>query len=433
MESPSTLLADRHVCLVTNGHIASNPRAVKEADALVEAGARVTVVAAQTLDWLKTADADLAAKRRWTYFPVDVTARARRGSYAINAAARRIASLLPAACWRLPGVAEAAFSRTTRPLRLAALGVEAELYIAHNLAALPAAAGVAAARGAKLGFDAEDLHSEELMDTPSNRKQRLLARTIEDRYMPRCDQLTASAPMISAHYAARYRHEVTTILNVFPLGAAAAASTPRVGPPSLYWFSQTIGPGRGLEPVIDAMPAMKCRAALHLRGAWAPGYEAVLRRRARDAGVADRLHAHPRGDPEDMVRLASVHDIGLSIELTERRGAEVQLTARAACLPNKLFTYLLAGLPVLLSDTPAQAELHAGLGEAAALIPLERRDRIAETVDQWLLDEAALRKRKRKALELAASRFNWDLEKKIFLGRVARTLASRAQPSGAPA
>ena len=53
------------VCLVTTGQPACNPRLVKEADALAEAGFDVHVVAAYSADWATDADRDLVKSRRW--------------------------------------------------------------------------------------------------------------------------------------------------------------------------------------------------------------------------------------------------------------------------------------------------------------------------------------------------------------------------------
>ena len=52
------------VCLVTTGHPATNPRLVKEADALAGAGYAVRVVAATFLPWADQADAEFA-ERPW--------------------------------------------------------------------------------------------------------------------------------------------------------------------------------------------------------------------------------------------------------------------------------------------------------------------------------------------------------------------------------
>lgn len=405
------MLAGKRICLVTNGHIASNPRLVKEADALVGVGATVTVVAAQTLSRLKAFDEDVLARRDWKLVTVNASRDAGSGHYVAQIMRRRLASALPQRSWSVPGVAEAAWSRITSSIGKAATAIEADLYIAHNLAALPAAAKAARRHRARLGFDAEDLHSEELPDTPANRKLRALARRIEDRYVPQCDYVTASSPMIGAAYSERYGCSAVAVLNVFPLSARAPQQLERGKEPSLYWFSQTIGKGRGLEFFLTAMRDMRCRATLELRGAWAPGYESVLMDLARRARVADRLRIQAAAPPDDMVRLAAAHHAGLSVEPTETKNREL-------CLGNKIFTYLLAGLPVILSDTPAQRELAKSLGEAALVVALADPPAVARALDEWLTDESRLRAARAAARQAADATFNWDVEKAKFLAAV---------------
>ena len=65
-----------------------------------------------------------------------------------------------------------------------------------------------------------------------------------------------------------------------------------------------------------------------------------------------------------MARLAAQHDVGLASELSTPPNRAISLT-------NKVFTYLLAGIPVLLSNTPAQRGLAAELGEAAQVVDLK--------------------------------------------------------------
>src|SRR5262245_7998845 len=61
----------RRVCLVTTGQPSTNPRLVKEADALSAAGYDVTVVGAFGGDWAIQADRSLLAQKPWAFDLVD--------------------------------------------------------------------------------------------------------------------------------------------------------------------------------------------------------------------------------------------------------------------------------------------------------------------------------------------------------------------------
>jgi glycosyltransferase involved in cell wall biosynthesis len=79
-----------------------------------------------------------------------------------------------------------------------------------------------------------------------------------------------------------------------------------------------------------------------------------LREVAERAGVADRLHLLDQPPPDEALRFLATADLGL---IPARRSA-----AHDVALPAGLFDYLQAGVPVLVSDCPAQAELVRALG-----------------------------------------------------------------------
>jgi glycosyltransferase involved in cell wall biosynthesis len=405
----------RSVCIVSPGHLASNPRAVKEADALHEAGYRVTVVAAADLAAsVRPFDEEIVARAPWTAVRVRRGSRAARMASCAAAAAVRAAHLPATAI--PPWLAAAAHSPQTPGLARAACAVPADLYIAHYVAALPAAAAAARRHGAALGYDAEDFHAGE---QPGDSSKAALVQAIERAFLGGCSHITAAAPMIADGYAEIYGKRPITVLNVFPLPERDDAESPldRKAGEGLraYWFSQTIGLDRGLQSFVQAMARTRARVTLHVRGSdeWQHGN--ALRALAHELGIADRIELLPIASPLDMVKLARAYDIGLSLETDVSE-------SRRRCLTNKIFTYLLAGQPVLMSDTPAQAALARELGDAAALVSLADPASIAEQLDRWALSPGKLRAARQAARQLARIRYNWQVEQQVFLASVNQAL-----------
>jgi glycosyltransferase involved in cell wall biosynthesis len=124
--------------------------------------------------------------------------------------------------------------------------------------------------------------------------------------------------------------------------------------------------------------------------------------------------------PDQMVGLAAAYDIGLSLEteVTE---------SRRLCLTNKIFTYLLAGVPVMMSDTPAQRILAPDLGAAAALVSLTDPEGMAGALDRLAQSAAALNEAKATASRLGRQRYNWDVEKQVLLDSVASAFARHSR------
>jgi glycosyltransferase involved in cell wall biosynthesis len=407
------------VCIITPVALGSNPRVVKEAGALQENGHDVTVISTRTLALVDRRDDTVLANAAWSSYRLDF--RSRGNAWRLRRAVQTGYEL----GFSIAGygsIADRALSPFTRPLAAAARRLPADLYIAHYPAALPAAAIAARRHGALYAFDAEDFHLGDLPDEPQYEPQRRLIRTIETRYLSRCAYITAASPGIADAYADAYEiARPTVVLNVFPRAQAPwnpmPAGTAEPGP-SLYWFSQTIGPDRGIECAVRAIGRARARPHLHLRGTPASGFLGRLQTIGLEAGVADRLHILTPAAPSEMERLAASNDVGFSGEPGHTGNNRV-------ALGNKLFTYLLAGLPVVLSDIPAHRAFAPQLGNAARLYITEDAESLAAALDFLLEDRIFLATARVAAFRLGQTRFNWDIEKAKLLEIVATVLASR--------
>jgi glycosyltransferase involved in cell wall biosynthesis len=409
------------VCLVTPGHLSTNPRLVKEADALAGAGYEVSIVASRFIGWADEADRELDG-RDWAVTKVGFGPYAGKVGRVRQGIRRRLFEQLFRLIGPLPWVAEGAFHPVIPGLTRAACAVKADLYIAHNLAALPAAGRAAEVHGARLGFDAEDFHSGELPDGPGSRRARSVVRAIEARYLPRCDHLTAASPGIARAYSTAYGiREPVVVLNVFPRRDAPPApvvSGAIDSRGSLYWFSQTIGPDRGLETAIEAIGRSVSRPLLVLRGNPAAGYRERLMALASRCGAGDGIRFETLAAPGKLVKMAAPHDLGLA--------SEVPVTEnRSICLTNKIFTYLLAGVPVLASATTAQARIARQMPGALFLYPPGDAEALSRLIDDLLLSPTALAQARRAAWELGQGRYNWEAEQAVFLASVVAVLKEK--------
>lgn len=404
----------RRICLVTPGNLAANPRIVKEADALQEAGYAVTAVVSDFSQGLRRFDDEIIGHAKWRV----IQARRAPSERYIRVAARLAARVIDGVGADIPAaIAAPASGGPVATLRRAACAVSADLYIAHYTAALPAAGEAAARHGALLGFDAEDFHSGEGDGSPAESRRMAMVRAVEAKWLPHCRHLTAASPLIAKAYASAYGVPTpVSVLNVFPLKMAPKQGAPprHAGAPlRAYWFSQTIGLDRGLQPFLQAMAQTGTRIELDLRGADPWGHGATLLALARDLGIADQVRVLPMASPDEMVRLAAAYDVGLSLETDVSEN-------RQFCLANKTFTYLLAGVPVVMSDTPAQRLLAPDLGEAASLVSLSDPKGIALALDRLAgnLDAA-----KAHAARLGHERYNWETEKAVLLASVEAAFA----------
>jgi len=402
--------ARKRICIVTPGQIGSNPRVVKEADTLHAAGYDVTVVATRMMDLVEPRDRALMQRIPWKIHRVDLGSR---WAWRVRRVAQNVGlSIYRTTKWdRAAGYA---FSPFVPALMGEAAKVAADLYIAHYPAALPAAAAAARQHNALLAYDAEDFHLGQSPDGPDYDEERALLRAVEGSHIRKCAFVTAASPGIASALVDAYEIQPPhVLLNVFPLDQAPVALT-RCGDveprPSIYWFSQTIGPNRGLECAIRAIGLAKTKPHLYLRGTPTGNYEEALRALAAESDAEGRVHLLPPEVPDEMARVASRFDVGLCSEPGHTTNSRIALT-------NKLFTYCLAGLPPLMSDVPAQTAFAELTGLQDLVFPRNDAIALAAIVDQSL-NERRLEELRGRVWKFGQERWNWEHESAILLSAV---------------
>jgi hypothetical protein len=400
------------VCLVSPGHLGSNPRLVKEAEALAEAGHRVHVIYGQT--HAKTLERDRAVLAGVVWTSQAVSLFTHRWRTLALKAGHRLAWLLFERGLRTLPLACRASHPLFPGLRRAVLNYKADLYLGHCLPALPIVVAAARRHRARCGFDAEDFHSGENAEEGHGAVSNAIARLLESHYLPECDHVTAASPLIAKAYEATYGVTPTTILNVFPLREAVV---PRPAPslPSFYWFSQTIGPGRGIEAMLEILRMLNRPLRIDLRGHVSDAYRKSLE--AAVAGSEVVLGLLPPDAPATMVGHAAGYTAGLALEQRAPLNRDL-------CLTNKAFTFLLAGTPVIFSRTRAQKALAVELKDAAFSIDIDDTDTSASTLSRWLDDSSQQSAAREHAFRIGREFYHWDREKLKFLALV-RDVTSR--------
>lgn len=407
------------ICIITPGHVSSAPRVVKEADALAAAGYRVHVVAGRNFAPAIPFDEQIVVRSPWKYTAVSAFSVTRAFTRVMRLAARTQVARMPSPP---PAVAARAVHAPYARLASAAARVGADYFIGHGLGGMSAAAAAADASHQPFGIDLEDFHDAETEAAANDSIERKARQALQRALLPRARHLTAAAPLIAGEYEKHYRVRPNVVLNVFPRHEAPAAPATRsdfsaADPARLYWFSQTIGPGRGLEAAISIIARMRTPVELQLRGFADPAHVAALQAHARAMGWSRPVALLPPAPPAEMVRLAAAADLGLSLE-------QPTPLNRDLCLTNKVFAYLLAGIPQLLSRTSAQVAFAPELGSAALLGALDDPAAVAALLDAFFADATRVTQARLHAWQLAQERFCWDFEKEIFL-RVIRAASGR--------
>jgi len=409
------------VTVVTSGHLSTCPRMLKSADALAADGYDLRVIATRHEPWATETDRDVAARRSWTAETIDYRRDEGGATYWRSAARYRAARAAAAALGpsRVPlAVVSRAFGRVHSELVRAIAADPGDLIYGGTTGALAAIAEAAGRTRTPYGVDLEDFHAGETAGMDAALVDALATR-VERAVLPGAAFVTTGSEAIAAAYKARDGVDATVIHNTFAL-PPRPPDVSRVDPDRLrvYWFSQTIGPGRGLEDAILALGRSGAAAHLALRGRAQSGYfEALTALAAAQAPRLEVVHLAP-APPDAMIECAVGYDVGLALEqLTPRN--------RQLCLTNKAFTYILAGMAIAITDTPGQRALGLDLGRAAALVPAGDVNALAGAFARWAGDPSALDCAKRTAWQAATRRWHWEheAERGRLLGLVGEALA----------
>jgi glycosyltransferase involved in cell wall biosynthesis len=308
--------------------------------------------------------------------------------------------------------------RMHQELLAEAIAVPADLYIAHNLAALPIAVKAAKFHQSKAGFDAEDFHRGELVDQVSLQSQ--LVRRIEDYYLPQVNHLTAASPLISEAYQKLYpalkAHVINNVFSIQDRSSRLECSTRQSL--HLFWFSQTIGNNRGIEDAIQAIGATrKSDIYLHLLGFCTEAMKTYLKNLSTGQGLAaDQLVFMQVVAPDQVVRISSQFDIGLALE-------QGNTLNRSICLTNKIFTYVLAGNAIIASNTQGQVAFMEQYPEIGKTYAIGNIKAFANQIMYFYENREALNECRRKAWELGTGELNWEKEQTKFLALVDSVLS----------
>jgi hypothetical protein len=388
---------------------------VKVADALVEAGHDVHVVSARMVPWASRADDHVRRARRWSWEVVDYS-RESAGTRAVATAVRhRLASLAARGgpSWLPERTLVNAFTRVAPELTRAAVRSGADVYFGGTSGALAVVAAAARATGKPFGVDLEDLHTAERDDEGAALHHRLAAR-IEYAVLPRARLVTTSSEGIAAAYRSRYGIDPVVVHNVWPLPAEPPVFTMRSGPLGFYWFSQTIGPGRGLEVLVRALGASGVEARLTVRGAAAARYATELQWIASREAPRTTVEVRPPVPPDDIPGSSAPFDIGVATEV----GA---VENRRLALSNKLFMYMTTGLAIAATPVESQRAVLEPLGPHVLWIDPDRPDLAAPQLRRWSHDRVALHDARKAAWKAACDRWHWEhpLERGQFLERFA--------------
>ncbi len=401
------------ILILTSAHLCRNPRVVKEATTLGAAGYDVTVMSLSVQPRFERMDRELIQGLPFKRVTIDYAAETvrvqladffQRGATWIT---RRLCRELGIETAQTLGPASALlrFARTF-PANLTIMHTEIPIWAAQYLIR----------DGRRVAVDVEDWYSEDLLFADRQSRPIKLLRHAEEAALRQAVYSSATAQSMADALTAAYHCPTPIVIrNSFPLHPRSRVDTPATtGVPSFIWFSQTIGPGRGLELFFAAWARTRQPSKVYLLGDERPGYRQKLLSRLPPARRG-ALHFIPLVTPEQLPDKLAEFDIGLALEPRWPLNRNITIT-------NKILQYMNAGLAVIATDTAGQKEVMAAAPDCGLLITAHETAEYAQKLDELLGDHARLRATQLAARAAAEREFCWERETPRLLAAVARAL-----------
>jgi glycosyltransferase involved in cell wall biosynthesis len=279
-----------------------------------------------------------------------------------------------------------------------------DVLVANDLDTLPANFLASRIKRKPLVYDSHEYFTEvpELLGRPVVRGTWIL---IEKLLVPKVNAAYTVCDSIAEVYHDLYKVDFKVVRNL-PTCSGEQAVLPEVHEksnfPKIVLYQGALNLGRGIEAAIRSMH--------YIDGAelWLAGdgdITAQLKQLVAELQLEAKVKFLGRLPISKLSEITRQADLGISLE------EDLGLNYRFA-LPNKLFDYIQAGVPVLVSNLPEMKRIveHYQIG---AIAETHQRKDLAETIKRTLFNQEKNAVWK-KNLKLAAKELCWENEEEIL-------------------
>lgn len=279
-----------------------------------------------------------------------------------------------------------------------------DVLVANDLDSLPANYLVSILRRKKLIYDSHELFTE-LPELVNRKFVKNIWLKTEQAILPNLKYCYTVCGSIARHYLKEYKVPFHVVRNV-PFRKQTLGKqlkNPELQNKKIIIYQGALNIGRGIETAIKAVKFLE-NTALLIAG---KGYfEKDLKELVKKENLQDKVIFLGSMSPQDLHRYTCMADLGFSLE--EHLGLNYYYA-----LPNKLFDYIQAKIPVLVSNLPEMAAIvnNYQIGEVAH--NREPQQLAKQFYD--MLHNKEKRANWNKNLPIAAQELCWENEKERLI------------------
>jgi len=284
------------------------------------------------------------------------------------------------------------------------------IYHAHDLNTLIPAYIVAKLRGAKLIYDSHELWSREVaLPLPYLWKQ------VEKHLILKADAVIVAnkerAKILEKDY--KLGEKPIVVMNCpFYHKPIKSDKLPKLlnidnKTREIVLYQGGIGRDRCAEELISACKYFKKGVILIFIGPIREDYQKKLAKKIKKETVGHKVYFLPPVPSYELPNYTSSANIGIVLYHNTSWN-------NYYCAPNKLFEYLMQGLPVIASNFPGMKEIVEGEQIGLCVNPTDSIQ-IAKAINEILDDKHKYKMMRRNALKASKEKYNWEIESQKLL------------------
>ncbi|HLN72939.1 MAG TPA: glycosyltransferase [Prolixibacteraceae bacterium] len=284
------------------------------------------------------------------------------------------------------------------------LSKKVDVFVANDLDTLPANFLASRLKRKPLVYDSHEYFTEvpELIGRPMVKS---VWQTLERMLVPRVSAAYTVCNSIAEVYHEQYKVDFKVVRNLpvcHDLVFQPKETIKPEGATKIILYQGALNLGRGIEAAIRSMMYLE-NAELWLAGDG--DLTAQLKQLVTDLQLENKVKFLGRMPLSKLSEITRQADLGISLE------EDLGLNYRFA-LPNKLFDYIQAGVPVLVSNLPEMRHIveHYQIG---AIAQTHQRKELAALIKNTLLDTEKIAYWKQN-LPLAAKELCWENEESVL-------------------
>jgi glycosyltransferase involved in cell wall biosynthesis len=296
-------------------------------------------------------------------------------------------------------------------IKLYLMTSRASIIFAEDIYTLPFAVIFGKLKRARVIYDSRELYGH-LAGLKGKKTKQGFWRIVEKVFIKKVDHIITTGKLDSDFLIKKYKVDDPILLRNLPRYFKPKVehnlrSLFRIEKnKKILLYQGVIHKGRGLRPAFEALKELQnCVLVIIGDGEFENHYKNL----AMEMGINDQVIFAGKINQDEILSYTKTADVGLSII------ENISLSYYYA-LPNKLFEYIMAEIPVVVSNLPQMKEV-VEKHEVGMVVDLDNPDELVKAIKQLIADEDLCKKFKENC-RTASQELNWENEVKNLLEKL---------------